>query len=93
VTALIDVRNLTVKYGKQTVLNNINLTINEGDVLGIIGRSGAGKTILLHVIRGLDEDIPAQGSVRLMLLSTVCFPYFTVRFLTSIRAVTAGSSG
>jgi methyl coenzyme M reductase system subunit A2 len=63
VTAFIDVRDLTVKYGKQIVLNNINLTINEGDVLGIIGRSGAGKTILLHVIRGLDEDIPAQGSV------------------------------
>jgi methyl coenzyme M reductase system subunit A2 len=63
VTAFIDVRNLTVKYGKQTVLNNINLTINEGDVLGVIGRSGAGKTVLLHVVRGLDEDIPASGSV------------------------------
>ncbi|HUL62665.1 MAG TPA: methyl coenzyme M reductase system, component A2, partial [Methanocella sp.] len=63
VTAFIDVRNLTVKYGKQTVLNNINFTINEGDILGIIGRSGAGKTVLLHVVRGLDEDIPVQGSV------------------------------
>ncbi len=62
-TAFIDVRNLTVKYGKQTVLNNLTFTINEGDILGIIGRSGAGKTVLLHVIRGLDEDIPVQGSV------------------------------
>jgi methyl coenzyme M reductase system subunit A2 len=63
VTAFIEVKNLNVKYGDKSVLKNINLTINEGDILGIIGRSGAGKTILLHVIRGLDEDIPAQGSV------------------------------
>ena len=62
-TAFIEVKNLNVKYGDKSVLKNINLTINEGDILGIIGRSGAGKTILLHVIRGLDEDIPAQGSV------------------------------
>jgi len=62
VTAFIELKNLNVKYGDKNVLKNINLTINEGDVLGIIGRSGAGKTILLHVIRGIDEDIPATGS-------------------------------
>ncbi|HMK48034.1 MAG TPA: methyl coenzyme M reductase system, component A2 [Methanocella sp.] len=61
-TAFIELKNLNVKYGDKNVLKNINLTINEGDVLGIIGRSGAGKTILLHVIRGIDEDIPATGS-------------------------------
>jgi len=62
VTAFIELKNLNVKYGDKNVLKNINLTINEGDVLGIIGRSGAGKTSLLHVIRGIDEDIPATGS-------------------------------
>ena len=62
-TAFIEVKNLNVKYGDKSVLKNINLTIHEGEVLGIIGRSGAGKTILLHVIRGLDEDIPASGSI------------------------------
>ncbi len=62
-TAFVEVKNLNVKYGDKTVLNNVNLTIEEGETVGIIGRSGAGKTILLHVLRGLDEDIPASGSV------------------------------
>ncbi|MCD1295755.1 methyl coenzyme M reductase system, component A2 [Methanocella sp. CWC-04] len=62
-TAFIEIKNLNVTYGKKRVLKDINLTIEEGETLGIIGRSGAGKTILLHVLRGLDEDIPASGSV------------------------------
>jgi methyl coenzyme M reductase system subunit A2 len=63
VTLFIEVKDLNVKYGDKHVLKNVNLTIEEGETVGIIGRSGAGKTILLHVIRGLDEDIPASGKV------------------------------
>jgi len=63
VAAFIEVKGLNVKYGDKHVLQDVNLTIEEGEILGIIGRSGAGKTILLHVIRGLDEDIPASGQV------------------------------
>ena len=62
-TAFVEVKNLNVKYGDKSVLKNVSLTIEEGQTVGIIGRSGAGKTILLHVLRGLDEDIPASGSV------------------------------
>ena len=62
-TAFIEVKNLNVKYGDKNVLNGVDLTIEEGEIVGIIGRSGAGKTILLHVIRALDEDIPTSGSV------------------------------
>jgi methyl coenzyme M reductase system subunit A2 len=63
VAAIIEVKDLSVKYGDKSVLKNVNLTIEEGEMVGIIGRSGAGKTILLHIIRGLDEDIPASGKV------------------------------
>ena len=59
----IEIKNLNVKYGDKSVLKDVNLNIEEGETVGIIGRSGAGKTILLHVIRALDEDIPASGSV------------------------------
>ncbi len=62
-TTFIEVKDLNVKYGDKNVLKNVNLTIEEGETVGVIGRSGAGKTILLHVIRGLDEDIPSSGSV------------------------------
>ena len=60
-TVFIEVEDLNVKYGDKSVLKNVNLTVEEGDIVGIIGRSGAGKTTLLHVIRGLYEDIPASG--------------------------------
>ena len=46
---------LTVRYNGKKVLDNINLDVEEGDTIGIIGRSGAGKTVLLNVLRGLDE--------------------------------------
>lgn len=58
-----EVKGLTVRYNGKKVLDNVNLDIAEGDTIGIIGRSGAGKTVLLNVLRGLDNDIPATGKV------------------------------
>ncbi|MFC1710019.1 ABC transporter ATP-binding protein [Candidatus Omnitrophota bacterium] len=45
------------------VLMDINLTVNKGEILGIVGPSGAGKSTLLHLLGGLDE--PTKGSVKL----------------------------
>src|SRR5262249_49639752 len=50
-------------YGEVQVLNGINLTVEPGDFLGIIGPNGSGKTTLLRVMLGLLE--PQAGSVRL----------------------------
>lgn len=41
---------LTKKYGKQTVLDNINMTVNKGDIYGFVGKNGAGKSTLLRVL-------------------------------------------
>ena len=45
--------NLTKKYKDFTSLNNANITINKGDIYGLIGRNGAGKTTLMKVITTL----------------------------------------
>tara|TARA_R110002049_G_scaffold136067_4_gene295732 strand:- start:391 stop:1071 length:681 start_codon:yes stop_codon:yes gene_type:complete len=45
------------------VLNDINLTINKGDKLAIVGSSGSGKSTLLHLLGGLDE--PSSGKVEI----------------------------
>ena len=45
--------NLTKKYKDFTALNNANITINKGDIYGLIGRNGAGKTTLMKVITTL----------------------------------------
>ncbi|MCD1295260.1 methyl coenzyme M reductase system, component A2 [Methanocella sp. CWC-04] len=60
---LVEVKNLTVDYDGDIALDNVNLEIEEGDVIGIIGRSGSGKTVLLNVLRGIDTSIPATGQV------------------------------
>ena len=43
-------KNLTKKYGKDTVLNNVSVQIESGKIYGLIGRNGAGKTTLLSIL-------------------------------------------
>lgn len=59
----IEVKDLTISYDGVKVLKNINLNINEGEVIGILGRSGAGKTILMHALRGAEEYEEISGSI------------------------------
>ncbi|MCK9478247.1 MAG: ABC transporter ATP-binding protein [Firmicutes bacterium] len=49
----IDIKNLNVRYGQNTALSDINLTVEEGDFLGIIGPNGGGKSTLLKAMLGL----------------------------------------
>jgi lipoprotein-releasing system ATP-binding protein len=53
--------NLHKRYGAITVVNNVSLTVQQGEVVSIIGPSGAGKSTLLHIIGALDK--PDSGSV------------------------------
>ncbi len=50
---LLDVKNLSVKFGDVSVLENVNFSLNKGDILTIIGPNGAGKTVLVKSILGL----------------------------------------
>ncbi len=51
---LIEISNLTKYFGENAVLNDINLTINDGEIYAIVGHSGAGKSTLLRCINGLE---------------------------------------
>ena len=50
---ILKVNNLNVKYGKYTILDSINFSIESGDYVGIVGPNGAGKTTLIKSILGL----------------------------------------
>lgn len=58
---MIKARNLWKRYGKVDVLRGLNLDVEEGKTLVILGRSGAGKSVTLRLIMGLDK--PDQGTV------------------------------
>jgi zinc transport system ATP-binding protein len=63
VSAVIEAENVTFAYGETTAVEDVSLTISDGDFLGLIGPNGSGKTTLLHLMIGLKE--PDSGSVRL----------------------------
>jgi ABC-2 type transport system ATP-binding protein len=50
---IIEITNLTKKYGNFTAVDNINFQVKEGEVFGILGPNGAGKTTTLEMIEGL----------------------------------------
>ena len=58
---LIELKNVTKRFGEKTVLDKVNLTIFEGDITTIIGKSGEGKSVLLKHIIGLLR--PDEGEI------------------------------
>ncbi|MCE3231294.1 MAG: iron transporter ATP-binding protein [Alphaproteobacteria bacterium] len=51
---IIQIKGLKTQFGSQVIHKNLNLTIYEGEVLGIVGGSGSGKSVLMRFLVGLD---------------------------------------
>ncbi len=51
--SLVEVKELTKKFGKFTALDSINMTINEGEIYGFIGPNGAGKSTTIRILLGM----------------------------------------
>jgi len=60
---IIEVKNLTKKYGDFTAVSNISFEVGENEIFGILGPNGAGKTTTLEMIEGLKR--PTSGSIML----------------------------
>ena len=54
---------VTMRFGGLTAVNNVSMTVNEGEILGLIGPNGAGKTTFFNCLTGLYK--PTEGQVRL----------------------------
>lgn len=57
---MLEVKNLTKSFGNRVILDNVNLTVKDGEILSIVGPSGAGKTTLLRCITGLETADSGQ---------------------------------
>lgn len=62
-TAIVQTKSLGKQYGKRWALENIDLTIDKGEIVGFIGPNGAGKTTLISLLAGLAR--PTTGTVRI----------------------------
>ncbi len=52
---MIEIKNVTKKYGEKKALDNVNFTIDDGEIFAFIGRNGAGKTTLIKAITGIHD--------------------------------------
>jgi phospholipid/cholesterol/gamma-HCH transport system ATP-binding protein len=67
--AVIEVADLTTRRGRQTIHRDLDLRVERGDIVGLVGGSGSGKTTLLRAVVGLDPPAWACWS-----RAARCFP-------------------
>ena len=60
---LLELSNISFNYNNNKILKNINLKINEGEKIALIGRSGAGKTTLISILNGMKKQ--TNGDVKI----------------------------
>ncbi len=58
---MLEVKDLNVSYGAIHAIYDVSLTVNDGEIVSLIGANGAGKTTILHTITGLKKSM--QGSI------------------------------
>ncbi len=63
ILSFIEIRNVNKSFNNLKTLENINLTIDEGSVLGILGKSGSGKSVLINMLRGMKDYQPDNGQI------------------------------
>jgi ABC-type phosphate/phosphonate transport system ATPase subunit len=61
--ASVELRNVVKEYGAQTVLNGVNLAVEPGEVVTILGPSGSGKSTLIRLINQLSRSAMAKSSL------------------------------
>ncbi len=57
----VELRNVTKRFGSNRVIDNINLTIPQGQMVTLLGPSGCGKTTILRLVAGLEK--PSEGQI------------------------------
>ena len=81
---ILKLEKLSLKYGRKTILDNLNLELGNGEILGLLGPNGAGKTTLFNIICGIIS--PDFGSVYINSKKVNQYPIYkrTLQFGLSI---------
>ena len=85
--ALLKAEHITKRYGTRTIIKDINIELNQGELVSLLGVSGSGKTTLFHILSGLiapeegrvllkDEDVTLKpGSISYMMQKDLLLPH------------------
>ena len=78
--ALIEFENVSLSYGKRLILDNVSFKINEGQIFGMLGPNGVGKSTIFNIITGLIK--PNAGRIKISNESVNDYPVYlrTKRF-------------
>ena len=72
--AIIELKKISLAFGKRKILDNINFSINEGQILGLLGPNGAGKSTIFNLITGLIK--PNYGSINISSTNVNEYPIY-----------------
>jgi ABC-type Mn2+/Zn2+ transport system ATPase subunit len=85
VSAAVRLREVTVRYDRETVLDRVDLTVEPGEALGIVGPNGSGKSTLLKTIAGL--VIPETGILEVFGSAPAALEPGTIAYVPQVEAV------
>ena len=64
INSIIEFENISLSYGNRLILDNINFKINEGQIFGMLGPNGVGKSTIFNLITGLVQ--PVGGKIKIL---------------------------
>jgi ABC-2 type transport system ATP-binding protein len=79
---MLEAKNLTKRYGSHTALNNLNLSIQPGEIFALLGQNGAGKTTTINLFLGFIE--PTEGTASINGISVAENPQEIKKYLAYI---------
>lgn len=60
---MIEIKNLTLKYGGRNVLDDMNLSLEKGKIIGLVGENGSGKSTLMRILTGLEKNYKGEVTI------------------------------
>ena len=64
VNSIVEFKNISLSYGNRLILDNINFKINEGEIFGMLGPNGVGKSTIFNLLVGLIS--PNSGTIKII---------------------------
>ena len=74
INTIIEFENVSLAYGNRLILDNINFKINEGQIFGMLGPNGVGKSTIFNLITGLIK--PRNGNIKIAGENALQFPIY-----------------